>query len=176
MASAFDILTSYPSTGPHPDYREKLMLFGQFEGIWDMDMKFLDDDGNVIFHEPGEWAFAWVLDGRVMQDVLTFPDLKDTTATEPGKRNIGTSMRHYNPKTDEWRVVWIGASSNNLCFLQASVDGDDLLLERNDQDASLLRWRFSEITKDTFHWTGHYSKDNGETWILEQDMHAKRRT
>lgn len=175
MGSAFDILSSYPATGPHPDFHDKLMLFGQFEGIWDIDMKFMDDDGNTIFHGPGEWAFGWVLDGRVMQDVLTFPDLKDPTATDPGKRNIGTSLRHYNPKTDTWRVVWIGASSNNLCFLQAKQDGDDLLLERNDEGASLLRWRFADITRDSFHWTGRYSVDDGETWILEQDMFAKRR-
>lgn len=175
MRSAFDILTSYPANGPHPNYHDKLMLFGRFEGVWDVDITFLDDDGNTIFHGPGEWAFAWVLDGRVMQDVLTFPDLKDPTATEPGKRNIGTSLRHYNPKTDTWRVVWIGASSNNLCFLQASEDGDDLLLERSEEGSSLLRWRFSNITKDAFHWTGHYSKDGGDNWILEQDMHARRR-
>lgn len=174
MRAALDMLSPYFSTGPHPDYREQLMLFGQFEGVWDMDMKFLDDDGNTIFHGPGEWTFAWVLDGRVLQDVLTFPDLKDPTLTAPGKRNIGTSLRHYNPKTDTWRVVWIGASSNNLCFLEASQDGDDLLIERNEEGLSLLKWRFSEISDDSFHWTGHYSNDDGNTWILEQDMYAKR--
>ena len=175
MGSAFEILTSYPSSGPHPDYQDKLMLFGQFEGFWDMEMSFLDDDGNITFQGNGEWAFAWVLDGRVMQDVLTFPDLKDPTLITPGKRNIGTSLRHYNPKDDIWRVVWIGASSNNLCFLQAKEDYEDILLERNDEGSSYLQWRFSDITDNSFHWTGHYSKDAGETWILEQEMFATRR-
>lgn len=177
ISSAFDILSSYPATGPHPDYREKLMLFGQFEGVWDMDIKFFDEAGNVVFHGPGEWAFAWVLDGRVMQDVLTFPDLRDPTATAPGKRNIGTSLRHYNPKTDTWRVVWIGASSSNLCFLRANASqvGDEILLERNDEGSSRLKWRFSDISDDEFHWTGHFSTDAGASWILEQEMRAKRR-
>ncbi len=174
MNKAFDILNSYPSDGPHPDYKEQLMLFGQFEGTWKMEIKFLDDDGNTIFDGLGKWAFAWVLDGRVMQDVLTFPDLHNPNLVEPGKRNIGTSLRHYNPKTNIWRVVWIGASSNNLCFLEAKQDGDDLLLERKESGLSFLEWRFSDITKDSFHWTGHYSKDDGETWILEQEMYATR--
>jgi hypothetical protein len=175
MTSAFNILTSYPSSGPHPDYQYKLMLFGQFEGVWDVDIEFFDDDGNSIFHGPGEWAFAWVLDGRVLQDVLTFPDLHDPSAIAPGKRNIGTSLRHYDPKTDTWRVVWIGASSGNLCFLTAKEEGDDLLIERNEPGMSLLRWRFSDITETQFHWTGHFSNDEGKTWVLEQEMVATKR-
>lgn len=177
MGSAFDTLSAYPATGPHPDYREKLMLFGQFEGVWDVDLKFFDEAGNTVFHGPGEWAFAWVLDGRVMQDVLTFSDLRDPSATAPGKRNIGTSLRHYDPKTDKWRVVWIGASSGNLCFLEARSDqaGNELLIERKEEGLSLLRWKFSEISGSAFHWTGRYSNDGGDSWILEQEMHAKRR-
>lgn len=175
--SASGILSAYPATGPHPDYREKLMLFGQFEGVWDLDIKFFDAAGNTVFHGPGEWAFAWVLDGRVMQDVLTFPDLYDPTATAPGKRNIGTSLRHYDPKADVWRVVWIGASSGNLCLLKAGADqeGDEILIERNEEGSSRLRWRFSNIRDDRFHWTGHFSTDGGASWILEQEMHAYRR-
>lgn len=179
MSSALsNILSSYSATGPHPDYRDKLMLFGQFEGVWDMDIEFFDEAGNTIFHGPGEWEFAWVLDGRVMQDVLTFPDLRDLTATAPGKRNIGTSLRHYDPKSDIWRVVWIGASSGNLCFLQASASqvGNEILIERNEEGLSQLRWKFSDISDDEFHWTGHFSTDGAASWILEQEMHAKRRS
>tara|TARA_R110002111_G_scaffold120446_7_gene183656 strand:- start:653 stop:1183 length:531 start_codon:yes stop_codon:yes gene_type:complete len=175
MTSAFNILTAYPASAPHPDYREKLMLFGQFEGEWDMDITFYDDSGNVTFNGPGRWDFAWVMDGRVFQDVMTFPDLRDPMAIEPGKRNIGTSLRHYDPKSDSWRIVWIGASSGNLCFLTARKDGDDLLAERNEKGLSLLRWRFSDITENQFHWTGHYSNDDGQTWILEQEMIVTRR-
>ena len=174
MSAALEILSTYPSDGPHPDYSEQLMLFGQFEGKWEMQMKFFDDNGGVIFEGKGEWLFAWVLDGRVMQDVLTFPDLKKPELTEPGKRNIGTSLRHYNPTTDSWRVVWIGASSNNLCVLDASQEGEDLLLTRNDPGMSFLKWRFSEITDTSFLWSGHYSKDEGKTWILEQEMYAEK--
>ena len=175
MASAFDILTSYPSSAPHPDYRDKLMLFGQFEGVWDVDIQFFDETEEAIFQGKGEWAFAWVMDGRVLQDVLTFPDLHDPSAIAPGKRNIGTSLRHYDPKTEVWRIVWIGASSGNLCFLTAKPDGDNLLIERKEPGMPFLKWRFTDITEKQFHWTGHFSNDDGKSWILEQKMLATKR-
>jgi hypothetical protein len=175
MASAFDILASYPSSAPHPDYQDKLMLFGQFEGVWDVDIEFFDETEKAIFQGKGEWAFAWVMDGRVLQDVLTFPDLQDPSAIAPGKRNIGTSLRHYDPKTEVWRIVWIGASSGNLCFLKAKQDGDDLLIERKEPGMSFLKWRFSGITEKQFYWTGHFSNDDGKSWILEQKMLATKR-
>ncbi len=175
MTSISNILPSYPASGPHPDYRDKLMLFGQFEGIWDVAITFYDNAGNLIFDGQGVWEFAWVMDGRVLQDVLTFPDLHDSSVTAPGKRNIGTSLRHYDPKTDSWRVVWIGASSGNLCFLTARQEGANLLIERNDPGMSLLRWQFTDITETQFRWTGHFSTDGGKTWLLEQEMHATKR-
>ena len=35
--------------GPLPAYREHLMLFGQFVGIWDMDISFYDEAGQRVF-------------------------------------------------------------------------------------------------------------------------------
>lgn len=171
----FDILSSLPATGPHPAYREQLMLFGRFVGVWDVDVAFFDEAGSTVFHGPGEWAFAWVLDGRVIQDVLTFADVRDPTSTAPGKRSIGTSLRHYHPETDQWRVVWIGASSGNLCFLEGGRVGEEIRLERTEEGSALLRWSFTDISDDQFHWTGHISTDGGATWRMEQEMYAKRR-
>lgn len=177
MKEKYSLSTSYVSNKPHISYSKKAMLFGQFEGLWDIDIEFFDDDGESVFSGVGEWCFSWVLDGRILQDVLIYPDLKDPTKTQPGERNIGTSVRQYDAKTDKWRVVWFGASSGNFCILNVKeANGDELLLERNDDNSSYLRWKFSNITADSFHWTGHYSKDKGETWILEQEMFARRRT
>jgi hypothetical protein len=50
------------------------MLFGQFVDIWDMEVMFYDQAEKETFHEPGEWAFAWVLDGRAIQDLLVYPN------------------------------------------------------------------------------------------------------
>jgi hypothetical protein len=63
------------------------MLFGQFVGVWNMQVEFFNDHGDCVYSQPGQWSFAWVLDGRAIQDVLTYP--------RPGEadRGIGTSLR-----------------------------------------------------------------------------------
>ena len=110
-----------------------------------------------------------------MQDVLTFADQQDPEANAPGKRYIGTSLRYYHPKTDRWRVVWVGATSGSLCVLEGGRVGDEIRLERLKEGSALLRWTFTDLTDDQFRWTGHISTDGGASWRLEQNMRAKRR-
>ena len=58
---------------PFPAYADELMLFGQLVGSWDVEVSFFDPEGNVIRERRGEWHFGWVLEGRVIQDVLISP-------------------------------------------------------------------------------------------------------
>ena len=100
--------------GPLPAYREHLMLFGQFVGVWDMDISFYDEAGERIFHGVGEWMFSWVLDGRAIQDVLIYANISDSSKTAVGERRIGTTLRYYDEKLEAWRMVWLGASSGTF--------------------------------------------------------------
>lgn len=175
MSSSNRLLSSYISNGPHTQNQEKLALFGKFVGEWDIDIEFFNDLGESTFQGIGAWEFAWVLDGRVLQDVLTYPDLNYPNSFLPDERNIGTSLRLYDPKSDAWQVIWLGASSGNICFLKSTQIDDDLVLERKEEGSAYLQWRFSEVTDDSFTWTGHYSNDKGNTWLLEQKMLARRR-
>jgi hypothetical protein len=59
--------------------------------------------------------------------------------------------------------------------LEGGQKGDAIVLEGKDTDGSALRWMFTEITLQSFHWRGYTSPDNGKTWRLEQEMFAKRR-
>lgn len=120
-SSSFHILSSLQADQPHPAHSAKLMLFGQFIGVWDMDIKFFDEAGETIFRGPGEWSFSWVLDGRVIQDVLTYADLGDATKNSPGERRTGTTLRYYDPRLDVWRVIWLGAASGTLIFLTGKL-------------------------------------------------------
>jgi len=52
-------------------------------------VEFFDDTGSCTYREPGQWSFAWVLDGRVIQDVLTYSLHANTGPTH----GIGTSLR-----------------------------------------------------------------------------------
>ena len=175
LNSTFSILPYLHAEGPHPDYQDKLALFGQFIGVWDMDIQFFDESGNSIFHEPGTWAFSWVLDGRVIQDVIVYADLQDVTKVAPGVRRTGTSLRHYNPANDSWRVVWMGATSGILLVLTPRIVGDEIWLEGREGETALIRWVFTEIDPNHFHWKGLISEDGGQSWRMEQDMLARRR-
>lgn len=44
----------------------------------------------------------------------------------------------------------------------------------NGEGDRLERWRFVDLTKDTFTWLGEASDDGGRTWRLEQRMDARR--
>jgi hypothetical protein len=43
-------------------------------------------------------------------------------------------------------------------------------------DGTQTRWRFTEITPDSFHWLGEALQPDGTTWKLEGEFRAKRRT
>lgn len=163
------------ATDPHPDLAEPLMVFGQFVGTWDMDVQFFDDSGSRVYREPGTWAFGWVLDGRVIQDVLTYPPVGDPAGTAPGVRGIGTSVRFYDARADSWQVFWLGAVTGITVVLHGGQIGDELVLDSDPEpDGTLNRWTFTEITGDSFLWTGHESRDDGQPWRLVQRMAATR--
>jgi hypothetical protein len=171
----FHILPSLRADGPHPDYADKLMLFGQFVGVWAMDIRFFDTAGNMTFNGPGEWKFSWILDGRAIQDVLTYAALRDDSKTAPGQRRIGTTLRYYDPKADLWRAVWLGATSGILIQLTGKPTTDGISLEGREDEHTLNHWTFTAITADRFHWRGLASTDDGASWQLEQEMFARRK-
>ena len=168
--SSLAILDLLYANGPSPSYRDKLMLFGQFVGIWDMEVMFYDTDGRRVFHEPGEWAFSGSSTGgpsRMCSSILI-------QTTNLARRRIGTTLRFYDSQIDAWRVIWIGVVSGNVGVMTGRQVGDEIWIEEKENDGSLTRWLFTEISKDQFHWKGITSTD-GISWKMEQEMLARRR-
>ena len=55
--------------GPDPNLKEKLMLFGQFEGDWDIvEARYTQADGTEV-KMIGEVHFGWIFGGTAIQDV-----------------------------------------------------------------------------------------------------------
>jgi hypothetical protein len=153
--------------GPHPNLRDEVMLFGQFVGVWDLDIHIWDEAGQPVFEAPGEWSFGFILDGRGVQDVLITPNAAG--ATEPGERGIGTTVRYYDPALSAWRAVFIGTRTGTFVTLIGRKDGDEIRLE-GEADGVQVQWTFSDIHPDRFHWTGMTSSDGGATWWKTQEM------
>ena len=167
-AADFPILPLLRADGPIPAFSDELMLFGQFVGTWDMQVEFFGDDGECVYRQPGQWSFAWILDGRGIQDVLTYPPIGETS------RRIGTSIRYYDTASRRWQVIWLGATSGITVILHGGKRGDEILLEGPDPDGTLNQWMFTAITDTSFTWTGHESPDQGRTWHLRQRMTGTR--
>lgn len=162
-----------PAAGPHAAHAKALATFGQFVGSWDLDVRFFDAAGEPTPARPARWSFDWVLDGRAVQDVLVMPGPVDGSLV-PGDRGIGTTLRYLDPTAGLWRLVFVGATSGNFVNLTGGAAGPDIVLRGVDMDGSSLRWTFTEITPSSFHWLGHTSNDGGDSWRLEQEMHARR--
>jgi len=169
----FTILDSLRATESHPERREQMKLFGQFIGVWEMDVSFFDRNQKEIYRQKNEWRFSWILDGWMIQDVLIGPHPKDLSVV-PGSRRIGTSLRLYDSKKKLWRVSWFGAVSGIVVHLEGGESSNGIELRGIEDNGNMLRWRFSEIRPNSFLWTGHASDDQGKGWFLEQQMMAKR--
>ena len=160
---------------PYPEHADKLMLFGRLVGSWDIVGRFFDEGGNVIREATGEWHFGWVLEGRAIQDVLITPPRE---GREPGQlsRSYDTAIRVYDPRIDGWRVTAVFPVYGATVNLIARAHGDEIWLEGRSPENNLFRWTFSDFSDERVHWQGFVSKDEGLTWVRDEEIILNRRT
>jgi hypothetical protein len=157
--------------GPDPELKEKLDLFGQFVGDWDiLECKYLQDDGTWS-NDKGEIHWRWILEGKAVQDVWSTID-KETRKVIPG----GTTIRFYDPKIDAWRSTWISPDQGVVKEFVGRTVGEEIVLELvNHAEGRLDRWIFSEITPIAFRWRGEKSHDSGKTWKMYEEMRIEKK-
>ena len=157
------------SANPNPALGDEAETFDRLVGSWDADFSFHRENGTV-YHKKGELHFGWVMDGTAIQDLwIGFP------ADGQKERNIGTTFRFFDTNLKKWRIVFINPRFNYVVTAQGGREGDRIVLHGVDTDGLPLRWTFSEITSDSFHWQGEKSHDGGKTWKIEEDHQMKRR-
>ena len=92
MITSFD--TALHADGPAADRAGKMQLYGWLIGNWEMDATVHADDGTT--HKgQGQIHFAWVLEGRAIQDVWILPGVF-----------YGSTLRVYDPGLDAWQILW----------------------------------------------------------------------
>jgi hypothetical protein len=52
--------------------------------------------------------------------------------------------------------------------------GKDIVQVGAHADGTPIRWIFSEITPESFRWTGEALNPDGRTWRLEAEFHGRR--
>lgn len=147
---------------PAPDRAEKMALYGWLIGDWEMDGNVHLDDG-TIYKNSGEIHFGWVLEGRAIQDVWIFPGAF-----------YGTTLRVYDPDLDAWHILWSDPLKQYYTRQIGRARGKDIVQEGKLEDGTSIRWSFTEITSDSFHWLGERSHDGGASWHLQAEFFARR--
>jgi hypothetical protein len=168
------MIEALQADGPHPDHAGKLMLFGQLIGSWDIVGRYFDEEGNVTRESTGEWHFGWVLEGRAIQDVIMSPPRGGRKAGEPSTA-YDTAIRAYDPTTDSWRVTVVAPIYNVTVNLIARENGDEIWLEGIGPQGKPVRWTFSDLSDERVRWQGFAVKEDGQTWVRDEEIILHRR-
>lgn len=150
-------------------------VYGWLIGSWDMEVvHYRVDLGDA--RRRGEIHFGWVLEGRAVQDVWIMPPRSERHAgLAAGDAMYGTTLRVWDPALRAWRVTYINPLSGQRDELVGRRVGDDLVQIGSHADGTPIRWNFTDITRDSFRWTGVALAQDGVTWTLEAEFHARRR-
>ena len=160
--------------GRSPEIPEEDDIYGWLVGDWEAEV--VDYSlGDTPFKSRGEWHFAWVLEGRAIQDVWIVPPRDERSpATSKAGNRYGSTLRVYVPGLKAWRIIWTNPVSDALNLMVGRRIGSDVVQEAITPDGSLLRWSFVDITPDSFRWLGEQSSDNGKTWRLWAEFRLHR--
>jgi hypothetical protein len=157
-----------------PEIGEQEDIYGWLVGSWELDVRhyFTDVSARKL---KGEVHFSWVLEGRAIQDVWIMPVLDERSPEIDRTGNMyGTTLRVWDPENKAWRITWINPVSNSRCDMIGRRSGNDIVQIGSLPNGTVLRWRFTEITSDSFHWIGEALEANGSSWKLQGEFLARR--
>jgi len=157
------------ATGPFPDLAEKLSMFGQFVGDWEIvEWRNLEDDGHWSTGK-GTLHWRWILEGRAVQDVWSVVDPASGEAVP-----LGTTLRFYDPTIDAWHSLWVSPVNHVARPFVARQVGSEIVLEGTNARGHPIRWIFSEITRDSFRWRAEERTPPATVWVMNEEMRIRR--
>ena len=164
------------ANGPDTARATELVLYAWIVGRWDMDVTTFLEDGTT-HRGRGEIHAGWVLQGRAIQDVWMTPRLRDRQPgiePLPGAGNwYGTTLRIYDPELAAWRILWSDPGTNFFTQQIGRARGPDIVQIGPDPRGGSMRWVFSDIEPDAFHWAAERAPDD-RNWRREVDISARR--
>jgi len=155
--------------GPDPNLKEKMMLFGQFVGDWDIvEAHYAQADGTEV-KMRGEVHFGWILGGTAIQDVWM-------GCREDSEKMVlfGTTIRFYDAKIDAWRSTWLSPIKGLVQTFIARKVNDEIVLEGKTAEGYPEKWIFSEILPQSFRWHSEETHDSGKTWLITEEMQIRK--
>ncbi len=167
MSEFAEALISKSKSNSIPD---AFNYFGDLIGEWDFE--WIDNHGTEKErHIKGEWIFSWILDGSAVQDIFICPSREERINNKQPDAEYGTTIRVYNPKNQAWDIFY--GCTGEATRLEARKDGDRVVL--TEITSQKMKWIFSDITDNTFHWQ-HIRTQDGIAWTVKGELFASRRT
>jgi hypothetical protein len=125
-------------------------------GSWDLEVLHYAAVDVAPLHIQGEVHFCWVLEGRAIQDVWIMPRASERNANLAKTNNMyGTTLRIWDASIQAWRIRWINPVTNHYeqqIGRRVGPRKDDNIVQVGARiDGTPTRWRFTEITADSFH-------------------------
>ena len=165
--TASSFIDALQSDKPAADRADKMRLYGWLIGRWTFAAIVHRDDGTTHKGE-GQIHFGWVLEGRAIQDVWILPGIF-----------YGTTLRVYDPAIDTWHIIWSDPIRQVYSRQIGRAHDGDIVQHGKTDAGEAVRWSFTQITPDSFRWTGERSRDDGETdddktWQLQAEFFARR--
>lgn len=163
-----EFVNALVSTDRNPLIPAEKDYFGRLIGEWDFEWRDhlrTKEERSV----KGEWIFSRILDGTGIQDIFICPSREERKKLKLPDAEYGTTIRTYRPATGNWEIYY--CCSNENTRLEAVLEGDKIVLTEREEGA--MKWVFSEITENSFHWQNIMYEDND--WILCCDCRAVRR-
>lgn len=163
------------ATGRAPAIQESQDAYGWLIGSWELDV--LQYWGTDVSAQgiKGEVHFGWVLEGFAVQDVWIMPRRPDRTGQLDKRLNMyGTTLRVWDPVIEAWRITWRNPAGDHHEDQIGRRVGKDIVQLGTRPDGTPTRWMFTEVTPDSFRWTGESLGPDGRTWRLEGEFKARR--
>lgn len=164
------LISTIPASelGVHAD------VYAWLIGGWNVKAVDYLSDGTT-FENSGEWYFAWVLEGRAVQDVWIAPERAlRNEHTSKIRNRYGSTLRMFDENTKTWTIHWFNPVSGAKDVLVAEKIGNDIVQHGKDSDGNLMRWIFTDITADSFRWYGERSMTGGNIWVKEAEFFGTR--
>ena len=172
--NGFIALLSAPERSP--EIPESSDVYGWLVGSWDLEVLHYGKTDLRSQRITGEVHFAWVLEGRAIQDVWIMPSVTDRSPESDRTNNMyGTTLRIWNPASQNWHIRWIDPVNGREDRQTGRRIGNEIVQIGAKPDGTPTRWRFTELTPDSFHWIGEALHPDGKTWTLEGEFLASRR-
>jgi hypothetical protein len=160
-------LTALGSGAPRAEQAKDMDLYAWLIGSWEMDTLQHLTDGTIQKY-TGEIHVGWVLEGRAIQDIWIRP-------RRPAPPSMyGTTLRIFDPRIAGWHIIWADPLNQDYSRQIGRSEGRDIVQLGDDSCGRKTRWRFTEITANSFHWIGEQRPSERDPWQITYEHFARR--